>query len=646
MGEYGPSAILGIHRTIHASDPEVQNGGIVGDRDHGSGYHRSRNALIARGRRNDYSIQDSRDKQGDGDAASALDLTPKSAAKQRVLTARLVAAMNAEDPRIKGYLREFGGSTDSRTVTAFRVEDKKRISMDSSHIWHVHLSIFRKYANDVAVCQGIAQVILGIPLRPFAWDGKSFPGAAQFYVGVTGAWIIWLGERLVAHGWKGYTEGPGPTFTEVDQAAVKWFQERQGWTGSDADGFPGPTTWELLAAEPKPKPDLPEVEQPETPNPVPPPVPEPQPEPPVIPAPAPSYPKPTNNLVYQEVAYPGRKDSDSVWQIQLALRKLGFDAPLNGAYDLATVAAAKGYQKSLGDTEQDGALGPLQINRLFSDADITISWVPIEEPAKSEPKPEPPKEAPVSTATETVFGLNILRETDKEPGRDRYPTRRPKLGKHLRDARASVYLLIETDSSTRRDMGAELGSDFAYWGFKYYGIYWDQRIWERVGDATNEAALGENRFLLSLPLRHKATGKVVNFDVSHLENDGDPKTDGHKARYSETTKIVARASKGNRAGFADLNSTTPGIIAKPTARQKQKPRYLLVQAGARLVTSLGSKVKNIAYGSHHGGKSGVKGPLIDEAWVFGDVEIVDAEIVRTDGTDATDHNGVKFRIKF
>ena len=62
--------------------------------------------------------------------------------------------------------------------------------------------------------------------------------------------VTLLGERLVAHGWTGYAEGPGPVFTEVDVAAVRAFQQAQGWTGANADGFPGPTTWELLMADP------------------------------------------------------------------------------------------------------------------------------------------------------------------------------------------------------------------------------------------------------------------------------------------------------------------------------------------------------------------------------------------------------------
>lgn len=213
-----------------------------------------------------------------------------------------------------------------------------------------------------------------------------------------------------------------------------------------------------------------------------------------------------------------------------------------------------------------------------------------------------------------------------------------------------MYLLVETDATTRKDMGAELGGNFTWWGFKYYAVYWDQRVWERTGDATNQIQFRdkENRWLLSLPLRHKATGEVLTFDVTHLENDGGGPGDwGHQKRAVEATHLAELAGKGNRVGFWDCNSTTPAN-ANSTMRQKQKPRPILAaRIKARFLSSLGkAKVKNLHLGTHHGGKSKTSGPLIDDAWVVGDVELVDGEVIDTSATDASDHNGLKFRIKF
>ena len=47
-------------------------------------------------------------------------------------------------------------------------------------------------------------------------------------------------------------DGFDTPFTLADKRAVTWFQKKQGWTGSDADGYPGPETWKRLkVASPK-----------------------------------------------------------------------------------------------------------------------------------------------------------------------------------------------------------------------------------------------------------------------------------------------------------------------------------------------------------------------------------------------------------
>lgn len=352
---YAPKAIQRIFTTVRGKEPGVRDGGIVGDAKHGSGYHLSWAAISAKGRIGiDYSTIDKRDKAyADREAASAFDLT-MSDVLMRKITARLKVAIDNKDPRIVGYLREVGGTLNSKAVWARRVEDNKALSFDPSHLWHIHGSIFRKYSLNDKICQGIADVIAGIPLEPFKWDGKTFPGADQFYVGVDGAWITFLGQRLVVHGWTGYTVGPGPTFTSVDQAAVKWFQEKQGWTGSDADGIPGPKTWELLLADPA---------KPEEPT---------EPSHPVL------YPTPKTNLVYMEKLVPGQTNSDSVWQLQDALRKLGFDCQLTGSYDAKTVVAVKHKQSAWRDDVVDGVVGPLQTAAIMKEAGKKVEIIPVQ----------------------------------------------------------------------------------------------------------------------------------------------------------------------------------------------------------------------------------------------------------------------------
>lgn len=79
-----------------------------------------------------------------------------------------------------------------------------------------------------------------------------FPGRGFFRLGQRHDLITELGKALVRAGWRGYKIGPGREFTRTDIRAVAWFQRKQGWTGSDADGYPGPETWKRLkVAQPK-----------------------------------------------------------------------------------------------------------------------------------------------------------------------------------------------------------------------------------------------------------------------------------------------------------------------------------------------------------------------------------------------------------
>lgn len=95
-------------------------------------------------------------------------------------------------------------------------------------------------------------LIATFPKLKSPWDGKSFPGADAFDIGSRHPAVKLLGERLVAHGWTGYKSGPGVPMSETDKAGIKWWQEKQGWTGTGADGIPGPLTWSTLMEDPDP----------------------------------------------------------------------------------------------------------------------------------------------------------------------------------------------------------------------------------------------------------------------------------------------------------------------------------------------------------------------------------------------------------
>jgi hypothetical protein len=55
-----------------------------------------------------------------------------------------------------------------------------------------------------------------------------------------------MGKRLVAEGCSAYSSGPGPQWTNADLSSYKLWQEKLGFTGADADGWPGKTSWDKL----------------------------------------------------------------------------------------------------------------------------------------------------------------------------------------------------------------------------------------------------------------------------------------------------------------------------------------------------------------------------------------------------------------
>lgn len=92
----------------------------------------------------------------------------------------------------------------------------------------------------------IAGVVADKPAPHYA----AYPGDKFFFIGRNSKLVTELGRALVRAGYKGYKNGPGPTFTMADKKAVRWFQQKQGWSGSDADGVPGRETWKRLKVTP------------------------------------------------------------------------------------------------------------------------------------------------------------------------------------------------------------------------------------------------------------------------------------------------------------------------------------------------------------------------------------------------------------
>ncbi len=119
--------------------------------------------------------------------------------------------------------------------------------------------------------------------------------------------------------------GISNTYGSGTRAAVTCFQRKQGWSGSDADGIVGPVTAQKLWL---------------------------------------------TGDVYVNRLQPGVTGSDSVRMLQQRLNEVrNINLPITGNYNAATRDAVRAWQLSIGDTGSgaDGAMGPMQSKKLFSD---------------------------------------------------------------------------------------------------------------------------------------------------------------------------------------------------------------------------------------------------------------------------------------
>lgn len=142
-----------------AAIPGVRLGGIWAAK---SGYHNTvdNNQSTWPG---NYSIRLRLDLDGPQTKARALDLT-MSAAEMAKRTQRLLDAAARRDPRLRA-VREFYGTTNGRSVVG-RIKDSatgawRSSTSDSSHLWHIHVSIFTKHCNDRTALADVMSVLSG-----------------------------------------------------------------------------------------------------------------------------------------------------------------------------------------------------------------------------------------------------------------------------------------------------------------------------------------------------------------------------------------------------------------------------------------------------------------------------------------------------
>jgi hypothetical protein len=138
--------------------PGVLLGGIYANK---SGYHNTVAANLANWPWS-YSVRFPLDlNRGPDDKARAIDLT-MSAANMRTFTGRLIAAADRQDPRMRP-VRDFYGTVDAVNVVG-RIRDTdtgpyRKTSSDTSHLWHIHVSIWAAFCADWTAVAGVLSVL-------------------------------------------------------------------------------------------------------------------------------------------------------------------------------------------------------------------------------------------------------------------------------------------------------------------------------------------------------------------------------------------------------------------------------------------------------------------------------------------------------
>ncbi|SED65604.1 Cell wall-associated hydrolase, NlpC family [Streptomyces sp. 3213] len=166
---------------------------------------------------------------------------------------------NPENPEKGSHVVIFGGWTDYTHTYYIALEETpshaRRQSTPYAYWSHSANYVPYRYkgltmsAAEVNPKPGVPPKPAVPPVTPAGavTPRTAYPGAAYFGPGADNKYVTQLGTMLVARGAGAYyTAGPGPVWSDADRLATQAFQQAQGWTGADADGLPGPLTWELL----------------------------------------------------------------------------------------------------------------------------------------------------------------------------------------------------------------------------------------------------------------------------------------------------------------------------------------------------------------------------------------------------------------
>lgn len=156
---------------------------------------------------------------------------------------------NPENPEKGSHVVIFGGWTDYTHASYIAYEQTpphtRRQATPYAYWSYSDRYIPYRYKGLAADPPGAAQPSTPADPKP----ATPYPGAAYFGPGANNKYVTQLGQLLIERGARRfYPSGPAPRWSDADRLATQAFQQAQGWQGQDADGLPGPRTWELLVS--------------------------------------------------------------------------------------------------------------------------------------------------------------------------------------------------------------------------------------------------------------------------------------------------------------------------------------------------------------------------------------------------------------
>lgn len=235
-------------------EPKSALGGVYANK---PGYHNKRKNLP----HTDYSVREfSVDRQGPDAEAAGIDWTFRDAQSGDYSTIakyskRLLAAGRANDPRTANIREFFGNADNDREVEGWDYSKNEASTSDSSHLWHIHISIHRKYVNDRNTLEALLSILKGESLKdyqkrtgdivptakkPATSSAPAYPGHVMTRndsQSKADPYVAKFQAKLKQRGWDINADG---FFGAKTDEIVRQFQAQKHLT---VDGDVGPRTW-------------------------------------------------------------------------------------------------------------------------------------------------------------------------------------------------------------------------------------------------------------------------------------------------------------------------------------------------------------------------------------------------------------------